>query len=98
MNNADFADFVFDLATDLAVTMSPMHIRELLPMKSLPEIQHDNHRMTNRDFGSLCNWFVFLDGDFVGAFVEKQFAEVFANHLEYDFSGPDRITITQAKP
>lgn len=63
-------------------------------MKSLPELKHDN-RLTSRDFGGLCNWFVFRNGDFLAAFVLKYHAKEFASMMEYEGGG--KITITKAK-
>jgi hypothetical protein len=37
-------------------------------MKSLAQLVTDN-RMSNRDYGGLCNWAVFDNGDFVAQFL-----------------------------
>ncbi len=64
-------------------------------MKSIPEIQHDN-RMTSRDFGGMCEWFVFNAGDLLGCFVHEDDAREFASNCQ--FEGQTEITITRAEP
>lgn len=64
-------------------------------MKSLDNIIHDN-RMSNRDFGGMCSWFVFNHGDLLGCFVEESNAREFASTYEYEHSDSD-VTITAAR-
>ena len=64
-------------------------------MKSLEAINQDN-RMTSRDFGGMCEWFVFCAGDLLACFVEESDAREFA--ANYEFEGGEEITISQAKP
>jgi hypothetical protein len=51
-------------------------------VKSLAQIEADNV-MTPRDYGDVCNHFVFLRGDFLAAFVDLGNAEEFASNHEY---------------
>ena len=37
-------------------------------MKSLNQITNDN-RPTSRDYGAMCDWFVFDRGDFIGNYI-----------------------------
>ena len=52
-------------------------------MKSLGQIKADN-RMTSRDYGGMCNWFVFHEGDFLACFVREDDAKSFVSNYEYD--------------
>lgn len=51
-------------------------------MKSLAQIKQDNV-MTPRDWGSVCEYFVFCNGDFLGCFVKKDHADHFASEIEW---------------
>ncbi len=64
-------------------------------MKSLAQINHDN-RMTSRDFGSMCNWFVFQDGDLVACFVEEADANEFVANYQYEHG--IKVDIIEAQP
>lgn len=57
-------------------------------MKSLQQIERDNV-MTPRDWGSVCEWFVFNHGDFLGCFVKERDAREFASTYEYEHSDSD---------
>lgn len=63
-------------------------------MKSLSQIHHDN-RMTNRDFGSMCNWAVFHEGDFIAQFVEEADAREFASNYTVRFEA--MFTVSKAE-
>jgi len=52
-------------------------------MKSLESIRNDNH-MTSRDFGGMCQWFIFREGDLLGCFVNRSDALEYCNNYEYD--------------
>jgi hypothetical protein len=62
-------------------------------MKSLAQITHDN-RLTGRDLGGMCEWFVFNHGDFRGAFIYENDAKEFASNLEYADSSND-VTVSK---
>ena len=67
-------------------------------MKSLSQIKHDN-RMTNRDFGSMCEWAVFCNGDFVAQFVKQSDAREFASNYEYEHGTEGcEIIVREATP
>jgi hypothetical protein len=51
-------------------------------MKSLAQLATDN-RMSNRDYGGLCNYAVFHNGDFVAQFLYEEDAKEFASLYEY---------------
>ena len=52
-------------------------------MKSLAQIKADNV-MTSRDYGGMCEWFVFANGDFLGCFVRESDAREFASNFTYE--------------
>ena len=64
-------------------------------MKGLDQIHNDN-RITSRDFGGMCQWFIFREGDLLACFVHKLDAHEFASNYEYE--NHCSLIISQAKP
>jgi hypothetical protein len=85
--------FVLDVMLDLEEARAAL---EAHAMKSLPDINRDN-RLTNRDCGGMCTWWVFNHGDLLGGFVKEADAREFASNYEYEHDDSE-IVISESQP